>query len=114
MRAAVTVTVRKRSSGYRLFACAVDSLEHAHTLANLIARSVEYARCFVTATDQFGNELFSVGLNSPVVAPQQSYAPTYAPALPHYAPARAVPETDSYVVDAEIIPIAPRLPPRRY
>lgn len=83
---------------------------YAYTVANVIARSVEYARCFVTATDQFGNELFSVGLTS-AATNNQPYPP---PPLASRATAREIPERDSYVVDAEIIPIAPRLPPRRY
>ena len=112
MRATVTLAVRKRSSGYRLFACSVDSMDHAYALANLIARSPEYSRCFVTALDQFGDELFSVGLSAPVAA---------VPTTPHAtsSPRRALPtiqagQHDSYVVDAEIIPSAPRLPPRTY
>src|SRR4051812_31465132 len=107
MRPAVTLTIRKRSSGYRLAALACDSLEHAWSIANVLVRSPEYSRCFIVAVHWDGSELFSVGLAS---APPMPSAPAYAArptpnALPHTAgppipaPTPWAPASDGYAVE---------------
>ncbi len=128
MRTGVTLTLRRRSSGHRVAQLAVDSLDMAWCVANVLARSEEFSRCIVCATTSDGAELWTVGAQTPAHAapPQHSYAPppapyTYPPALPQ-APTYAAPypRPAAYpgeVVDAEPIedfPPPPALPPRRW
>jgi len=118
MRPAVTLTIRKRSTGYKVAALAVDSLEHAWTIANLLVRSPEYSRCFVVGTNWTGDEIFTVGFSpAPAYSPHSYAAPTNAPSLRQSSspPAHAY-TRDAYaaeVVDAETSRYGFRLPPRR-
>lgn len=115
MKPAVTLTIRRRSSGYKVAALAVDSLDHAWALANIIVRSPEYARCFVVGVGWDGAEVFSVGFTA-----QPPVAPAYPPALPSPSYAPQYPVGDAYaahVVEAQPVtygPAAPLLPPRRW
>lgn len=128
MRPAVTLVVRKRSTGYRIVALAVDSLDHAWTIANVLARSAEYSRCMVVATGWDGSELWTLGMLAPA-CPAPPPAPYAAPPPPYgYSP--ALPPGPAYaepyprpapwpgeVIEAEPVePFAPppALPPRRW
>jgi hypothetical protein len=131
MRTGVTLTLRRRSSGHRVAQLAVDSLDIAWCVANVLARSDEFSRCIVCATTSDGAELWTVGAQPPApvyaTPPQPAYAPPpappwgYTPALPQ-APAYAAPypRPAAYpgeVVDAELVedfPPPPALPPRRW
>lgn len=61
MKPALLLTIRRRTSGYKVACFSADSLEHAWTVANLIGRSPEYSQCFVVATDWTGQDMFAVG-----------------------------------------------------
>lgn len=82
MSSTVTLTIRKRSTGYKIAALGVESLDHAWTIANVLVRSSEYARCFVVALNWDGSELFSVGF-TPAPSAQVYSTPSYGPALAH-------------------------------
>jgi hypothetical protein len=96
MRATFTLTVRKRTSGHRLFGIAVDSLDHAYAIAQLIARAPEYGRCYLVLTDWTGQELLStcaVSAASVDESPPQRLA---TPAQAWRPPSRE-PVVDAYV-----------------
>jgi hypothetical protein len=120
MKAMVTLVIRRRSSGYRVAGLAVDSLDHAWTIANVLARSPEYAGCFVAATSFDGSELFTIGLQpvAPACLPppaSQYAASTAAYARPAPLPLPRPAAHPAEVVEAEIVePFGPppALPPR--
>jgi hypothetical protein len=95
MRATFTLTVRKRTSGHRLFGIALDSLDHAYAIAQLIARAPEYGRCYLVLTDWTGQELLSTCAASPQTA---EYAPPqqFPRAAQAYGPALPPPVVDAY------------------
>lgn len=80
----VTLTLRKRSSGYRVTTFQAEDFNHAHALAGILIASDVYGRCFVRATDWQGNELFVLGLDKAAADRLQEPAPQ---ALPTYQPA---------------------------
>jgi hypothetical protein len=124
MRPALTITIRRRTSGHKLAAFACDNYEHAHAVACLIAGAPEYAGCFVVGTGWDGSELFTVGLQpaAPVAVPHAPPPPAfgYAPALPQpsaYAQPYPRPVAYTGALDAELVedfPPPPALPPRRW
>jgi hypothetical protein len=127
MKPTVTLVVRKLSSGYRVCALAVDSLDHAWSIANVLVRAPEYSRCFVAATGWDGSDLWVVGMPAPSYAPAPArYAAppqySYAPALPqHPQYAEPLPRPPAFtgdIIDAEPEPDPfgppPALPPRRW
>jgi hypothetical protein len=128
MRPAVTITIRRRTSGHKVAALACDSLEHAYTIACIIVQAPEYARCFLAGTDWTGAEIFTVGLQPPAysapapapypVPPAYGYAPALPPAPAYPQPCPRPPPWPEDIVEAEPIePFAPpprALPPRRW
>ncbi len=97
-----TVTLRKKSTGYKVAAFLTEKLEVAHTFAVIIIRAPEYNRCFAVGTDWQNNEVFMVGQDPP----QEHYLPRepayhypqLAPPAPVYRAieVRQLPETESY------------------
>jgi hypothetical protein len=85
MTPSITVTIRKRSSGYKIVAFACDSHEHAYAIACILARSAEYQRCFLVGT-AMGDEVFVVGAPSAMMAQSPPACAPPGPALPPYAP----------------------------
>lgn len=83
----ITVTLRRRASGYRASAFIAESLDWAHALASAVLASPAFGDYFAVATDWTGREMFTIGLAVPMqAAPQVQQAAAWSPAQPYHQP----------------------------
>lgn len=94
----ITVTLRKRDTGYKVWAFCTDDMNGARTAAQILVDSPTFRHCFAVATDWQGDMMFECR-PSGTSAPQVVQVPQYPQAaLPThgYGPAPQLPRTGSY------------------
>lgn len=116
---AVTVTLRKVSTGYKILAFYTEDMNGAYAMAQVLIASPSYNRCYAVATGWEGNVLFEVRgasqAHPQAVVPQmQAYVPSpqyveqrqeYRAVLPplQLSPAPRMPRQDSYGPEPQMV-----------
>lgn len=78
----ITVTLRKRDTGYRIWAFQTDNQEWAKTAAQILVNSTTFRNCFAVGTDWEGEIVFECRPEGDQVPRGTSVPPVYVPPVP--------------------------------
>lgn len=92
----ITLTLRRRKSGFRITTFLAEDMNNAYALAQILLASETYGRCYIVGSSWDNAELFVMGLDKvsrPVEEPEVQQLPPHqihvqvvAPAQPAFTP----------------------------
>lgn len=83
----ITLTLRRRKSGWRVTTFLAEDLNNAHALAQILLASETYGRCYIVGSSWDNAELFVMGLNQ-VARPTEEQEVQQLP--PHHVQVQVV------------------------